>query len=90
MVEVSLHEYQNRPRELVSSNGFSVEYDQKVTNQELYDDIVSYLGEYRFAVQKYDYELEYSNGALRDSRRGESMSVKAESQSTERLQKQRD
>lgn len=79
------YEYQNRPRELVSSNGFSVEYDPVVTDEELRDDIISYLGEYRFAVEKYDYSLVYSEGSLRDSRRGEPMSVKASRSVKERL-----
>ena len=85
MIEESSYEYQTRPRELVSSNGFSVEYDSRVTDEELRDDIISYLGEYRFAVDKFDYQLEYSDGALRDSRRGESMSVKAQRSVKERL-----
>lgn len=79
------YEYQNRPRELVSSNGFSVEYDPRVTDVELRDDIISYLAEYRFAVEKFDYSLEYSNKALRDSRRGEPMSVKATRSVRERM-----
>ena len=85
MIEVQAYEYQNRPRELVSSNGFSVEYDSRVTDEELRDDIISYLGEYRFAVDKFDYRLEYSDGALRDSRRGEPMSVKAARSVKERI-----
>jgi len=40
-----------KPRELVSSAGFSVEYENKVFDQELREDIVSYLGEYRFKLQ---------------------------------------
>ena len=36
-------------------------------------------------LQKYDYDLEFSDGAVRDSRRGEPMSIKAERSVRERL-----
>lgn len=85
MTEAPVYQYQNRPRELVSSSGFSVEYDPRVMDQELYDDIISYLGEYRFALQKFDYSLEFSDNILRDSRRGEPMSIKAKRSVRERM-----
>ena len=84
MIETSPYKYQNKPREL-ASNGFAVEYDPRVTDQELRDDIISYLGEYRFALQKYDYELEFSDGAVRDTRRGEALSIKAARSVRERM-----
>ncbi len=76
-------DHQNRqPRELVSSAGFSVEYEARVFDQELRDDIVSYLGEYRFGLKKYDYDLVFSSSAeegwrLRDKHRLEPMGIKA-------------
>ena len=71
-----------RPRELVSSAGFSVEYENKVFDQELREDIVSYLGEYRFKLQKYNYQLVFSQSnnekwRLRDTHRFEAMGAKA-------------
>jgi hypothetical protein len=83
-------EKQNRrPRELVSSAGFSVEYEARVFDQELRDDIVSYLGEYRFKLQKYDYQLVFSPTAdegwkLRDPHRLEGMGIKAQRSVEER------
>lgn len=78
-----------KPRELVSSAGFSVEYESRVFDQELRDDVVSYLGEYRFKLQKYDYELVFSPTSeegwrLRDPHRLEAMGVKAERSIEER------
>jgi len=85
MIESTPYEYQSRPRELVSSSGFSVEYDPRVTDQELKDDIISYLGEYRFQIPKFEYELIYSDGMLRDSHRNESMEIKAQRSVKERV-----
>jgi hypothetical protein len=78
-----------KPRELVSSAGFSVEYESRVFDQELRDDVVSYLGEYRFKLQKYDYELVFSPTSeegwrLRDPHRLEAMGIKAERSIDER------
>lgn len=91
MIEAQINYQANyqRPRELVSSAGFSVEYDQRVTSQELRDDIISYLGEYRFELQKYDYQLMFSHGdnegwKLRDPHRLESMGTKAKRSINER------
>lgn len=65
------------PTELASSNGFTVEYRPHVKDQEIKDDIVSYLGEYRFKLQKYDYELSLVKQGdqfhLTDTHREESM-----------------
>ena len=80
-----VYEYQNRPRELNSTNGFALEYDSRVTEQELYDDIISYLGEYRLKLPRYDYNLEFSMGTLKDTHRGEAMSVKAARSVRERM-----
>lgn len=70
-------------RESVGSNAFNIEYLKNSFNQELKDDIVSYMGEYRFQLQKYDYELIYSKGedgslGLRDTNRKELMRIKGQ------------
>lgn len=70
-------------RQRFGSNAFNVEYEQNRFDGELRDDIVSYLGEYRFQLQKYDYELVYSRGedgrwGLRDPHRRELMRLKAQ------------
>ncbi|MFH1827178.1 MAG: hypothetical protein ABH812_01940 [bacterium] len=61
---------------------FDIEYKRPVNENALHDDIVSYLGEYRFKVPTYDYEIYYSvnlNGAvsLRDKYDGDTMTDKA-------------
>ena len=47
-----------KPREVVASGGFSVEYST-VNEQAVYDDIVSYILEYRLRVGRFDYPLEF-------------------------------
>lgn len=71
-------------REKLGSDAFNLEYDSLPTRAELKRDIVSYLGEYRLQVQKFDYELSYSRDrnhrgevTLRDKDKGESMQIKA-------------
>jgi len=61
---------------------FSPEYRKSVHKDLLRDDIVSYLGEYRFKVKTYDYEILYSLGkdktyALRDKYEEDTMTNKA-------------
>lgn len=72
------------PREVVGSKAFNLEYQRSISDQELYDDIVSYLGEYRLKVPKYDYPLIFSSDVtghepqrIRDPHKGESMLLKA-------------
>lgn len=65
------------------NTAFNLEYKRPVNENSLRDDIVSYLGEYRFKVPTYEYELFYSQGedgvfALRDRYDGDSMTNKAE------------
>lgn len=71
----------NRPTELSSSRGFGLEYAPVVVDREIRDDIVSYLGEYRFALPKYDYDLVLSrqenSWRLADPHRQEAMTTKA-------------
>lgn len=75
--------------QLVSSNSFRVEYKPDVTDPEMHDDIVSYLGEFRFRLQKYDYNLtlyQQENGwRLGDSYQGEPMTTKAHRAMMERV-----
>lgn len=75
-----MQRYEAEPQ-LVSSNSFRVEHRPEVTDQEMHDFIVSYLGEFRFRLKKYDYNLSLfqdENGwRLGDSYRGEPMTTKA-------------
>lgn len=87
-LKAEVYNYQ-RPRELVSSNSFSVEHAPVVTDGELEDEIISYLGEFRFGLKKYDYSLVYSHTddegwRLRDPHRLEAMGIKARRSVAER------
>ena len=57
-----------------NTSDFRLEYRENVPDQALIDDIVSYLGEYRFSLPKYSYALRFSGGKLRDPHRGDPMS----------------
>lgn len=62
----------------IGSEAFRLEYNPAIPEQALYNDIVSYLAEYRLQVQQYRYELLYSYGSngelcLRDADQGEPM-----------------
>jgi hypothetical protein len=57
----------------VRSDAFSIEYKTNIPEKVLYDDIVSYLGEYRFNLQKYSYNLTFKDGKLRDPHRNDAM-----------------
>lgn len=68
-------------KERPGPQAFNVEYEPTVTDLELRDDVVSYLGEYRFALDKFRYHLNFSGDSkatmcLRDARRGEPMRTK--------------
>lgn len=68
-------------KERPGSQAFKLEYEPAVTDLELRDDVVSYLGEYRFALDKFRYRLNFSGNSpatmcLRDTRRGEPMRIK--------------
>ena len=60
-------------QEKVGSDAFRVEYRRDIPDQVLYDDVVSYLGEYRFRLPKYSYNLKFKDGKLRDPNRHDSM-----------------
>lgn len=55
------------------SDAFRIEYNKNTPDQVVYDDVVSYLGEYRFSLPKYSYNLKFSEGKLRDPNRNDSM-----------------
>lgn len=47
-------------RAAVSSESFRLDYDPSVSRHALYEDIVSYLGEYRFEVPEYKYKQRFT------------------------------
>lgn len=59
------------------SESFRLEYDPATPDKALWNDIVSYLGEYRFQVQKYNYKLFYSHAEdglhIRGEEKGKSL-----------------
>lgn len=59
------------------SLAFRHEFHQDAKERQIRDDLVSYLGEYRFEVSEYNYRLGIANGILVDPNTGESMSLKA-------------
>ncbi len=79
----------------VGYEAFRTEYAPKVNTEALKKDLQSYLGEYRFQVQKYDYELSYSLSAdgkkhLKDVDDKEAMVVKAERAIDRRVNENKD
>lgn len=62
-----------RDNERIGSDAFRVEYKNNIPEQVVYDDVVSYLGEYRFSLPKYTYSLKFKDGKLRDPNRNDSM-----------------
>lgn len=62
-----------RPKEKIGSDAFRIEYGQDISKNVLVDDIVSYLGEYRFKLPKYHYTLDFADGQIIDPNRRESM-----------------
>lgn len=68
-------------KERLGSQAFSLEYESQALDNELRDDVVSYLGEYRFQLDKFRYRLNFSGDSkaimcLRDNQRGEPMRTK--------------
>lgn len=57
---------------------FRVEFYEKATDRQIEDDLVSFIGEYRFGVPEFEYELGIVDGKLTDPSTGESMVVKAQ------------
>lgn len=60
-------------KERVGSDAFRIEYSKNIPEQVVFDDVVSYLGEYRFSLPKYTYSLKFKDGKLRDPNRDDSM-----------------
>lgn len=56
-----------------NESDFQLEYVKNVPDQALFDDVVSYLGEYRFSLPQYSYDYIFSQGKLRDPYRNDSM-----------------
>lgn len=56
-----------------NKSDFRIEYGENVPDQAIINDVVSYLGEYRFNLPKFSYNLKFSNGKLRDPHRNDSM-----------------
>lgn len=56
-----------------SSSDFRLEYGKNISDQALLDDVVSYLGEYRFSLPQYSYDYVFSQNKLRDPHRNDSM-----------------
>jgi hypothetical protein len=56
-------------RTFAGSEAFRLDYDPSISREALYEDIVSYLGEYRFEVPEYKYKQRFSrstdDGSLR-------------------------
>lgn len=63
---------------IAESCAFRLEYQPQVLDREVREDVISYLWEYRFSGQKYDYSLSFKNGKIADVHRGEAMETKAE------------
>jgi hypothetical protein len=63
----------SREKESIGSDAFRIEYGNDVPEGVVYDDVVSYLGEYRFSLPKYSYNLKFKDGKLRDPNRNDSM-----------------
>lgn len=56
-----------------NKSDFRIEYGENVPDQAVVNDIVSYLGEYRFNIPKFHYDLKFRDGKLRDPHRNNSM-----------------
>lgn len=65
-------------REKRGSDAFRINYENNVSDRVLYEDVVSYLGEYRFRVPEYSYNLKFLDGKLIDPNRNESMEEAAQ------------
>lgn len=57
---------------------FKPEFYEKASEEQIEEDVVSYLGEYRFEVSEFDYKINIRNGQLLDPKSGEEMTAKAQ------------
>ena len=69
-------------REAIGSSAYNIENERVYRDEEIRENVVSYLSEYRLRVKKYDYELVFSTAPgegfmVRDVHRGEAMNAKA-------------
>lgn len=65
------------------SDAFPLEHLQNIPKESLYKNIESYLGEYRFSIPRYEYELHFNSDTsgishIVDPHDGEAMAVKAQ------------
>jgi len=73
MARVEVLERRNIDIVQENKSDFRLEYKESVPKQVLIDDVISYLGEYRFNLPKFSYMLKYTDGKLRDPHRGDPM-----------------
>lgn len=73
---VSIDRYR-KPKKRAEAQAFRTEFYEKATDRQIEDDIISYLGEYRFEVSEHDYELDIVDDRLVDPASGEFMVTKA-------------
>lgn len=66
---------------------FRPEFYEQAKNQQVVDDLTSYLGEYRFNVAEFNYIIGISDGRLLDPNTGEDMEEKAQKAIEERKRK---
>lgn len=59
------------------AQAFKVEFYERAKRQQVRDDLVSYLGEYRFEIPQFNYELGVKEGKLTDPETGDFMTDKA-------------
>jgi hypothetical protein len=64
--------------EQAGSDAFRIEYPKDILDDIVFDDVVTFLGEYRLNLQKASYKLIFRDGKLRDPRRGEPMETQSQ------------
>jgi hypothetical protein len=77
MMAVQERIYYQSQQEETGSKAFPFEGEKKYSHSEIYDDIVSYLGEYRFKLPKFNYSFLFSEGQIKSSVGQEPMTKKA-------------
>lgn len=78
------HTAHHREKKLTST-AFDIEYNRNVSTEGLRKDIISYLGEYRFQIQKYPYELVFDGKKIKDVDDGKTLTGKAENALKKRI-----
>lgn len=78
---IDINRYRQSKKE---SQAFNPEFYEKSSNQQITDDLTSYLGEYRFNVPDFKYIIGINNGRLVDPNTGEDMEDKAQKSIEER------